>query len=147
MVRFAISTYGRFIANYCTWNLDNLLVGWRFGPVSLGFYKKAYDLFALSTSQLVAPLTSVAVSALSRLNPKSKEFRRSLLGALEMTAFVGMAVGADLTRPQLMPGLRGVQHHAALVEGLERPGDVGRNLGEEAGVRIAVGVERLASRL
>ena len=97
MVRFAISTYGRFIANYCTWNLDNLLVGWRFGPVSLGFYKKAYDLFALSTSQLVTPLTSVAVSALSRLNPKSKEFRRSLLGALEMTAFVGMAVGGDLT--------------------------------------------------
>jgi PST family polysaccharide transporter len=97
MVRFAISTYGRFIANYCTWNLDNLLVGWRFGPVSLGFYKKAYDLFALSTSQLVAPLTSVAVSALSRLNRTSNEFRRSLLGALEMTAFVGMAVGGDLT--------------------------------------------------
>ena len=97
MVRFAISTYGRFIANYCTWNLDNLLVGWRFGPVSLGFYKKAYDLFGLSASQLVAPLTSVAVSALSRLNRTSKEFRRSLLGALEMTAFVGMAVGTDLT--------------------------------------------------
>lgn len=97
MVRFAISTYGRFIANYCTWNLDNLLVGWRFGPVSLGFYKKAYDLFALSTSQLVAPLTSVAVSVLSRLNRTSAEYRRYLLGALEVTAFVSMAVGADLT--------------------------------------------------
>jgi polysaccharide transporter, PST family len=97
MVRFAMSTYGRFIANYCTWNLDNLLVGWRFGAVSLGFYKKAYDLFALPASQLVSPLTSVAVSALSRLNRTSTEFRRSLLGALEITAFVGMAVGADLT--------------------------------------------------
>ncbi len=97
MVRFAMSTYGRFIANYCTWNLDNLLVGWRFGAVSLGFYKKAYDLFALSTSQLVAPLTSVAVSVLSRLNRISTEYRRSLLGALEVTAFLSMAVGADLT--------------------------------------------------
>jgi PST family polysaccharide transporter len=97
MVRFAMSTYGRFIANYCTWNLDNLLVGWRFGPISLGFYKKAYDLFALSASQLVAPLTSVAVSALSRLNRTSIEYRRYLLGALGVTAFVGMAVGADLT--------------------------------------------------
>lgn len=97
MVRFAISTYGRFIANYCTWNLDNLLVGWRFGPVSLGFYKKAYDLFALSASQLVSPLTSVAVSALSRLNRTSTEYRRYLLGALEMTTFVGMAVGSVLT--------------------------------------------------
>jgi PST family polysaccharide transporter len=97
MVRFAMSTYGRFIANYCTWNLDNLLVGWRFGPVSLGFYKKAYDLFALSVSQLTAPLTSVAVSALSRLNKESMQYRRHLLGALEVTAFVGMGLGAALT--------------------------------------------------
>ena len=55
------------------------------------------DLFALSTSQLVAPLTSVAVSVLSRLNRISTEYRRSLLGALEVTAFLSMAVGADLT--------------------------------------------------
>lgn len=97
MVRFALSTYGRFIANYSTWNLDNLLVGWRFGAVPLGFYKKAYDLFALSASQLVAPLTAVAVSALSRLDRDSTLYKRYLLGALGITAFVGMGVGADLT--------------------------------------------------
>jgi PST family polysaccharide transporter len=97
MVRFAMSTYGRFIANYCTWNLDNLLVGWRFGPVSLGFYKKAYDLFSLPASQLVAPLTSVVVSTLSRLNRDSAQYRRYLLRALGLTAFVGMGIGADLT--------------------------------------------------
>src|SRR5260370_17351677 len=34
MVRFAISTYGRFIANYCPWNLSNLLFVWRFAPSS-----------------------------------------------------------------------------------------------------------------
>jgi PST family polysaccharide transporter len=97
MVRFAISTYGRFVANYFTWNLDNLLVGWRFGPVTLGFYKKAYDLFALSASQLTAPLTNVAVSALGRLNRDSMQYRRYLLGAIGVTAFVGMGVGGDLT--------------------------------------------------
>lgn len=97
MVRFAVSTYGRFIANYSTWNLDNLLVGWRFGAVSLGFYKKAYDLFSMSASQLVAPLTSVAVSALSRLDRDSAQYRRYVLSALGVTAFVGMGVGANLT--------------------------------------------------
>jgi O-antigen/teichoic acid export membrane protein len=97
MVRFAMSTYGRFIANYSTWNLDNLLVGWRFGAISLGFYKKAYDLFAMSASQLVAPLTAVAVSALSRLDRESTQYRHYLLGALGVTAFLGMGVGADLT--------------------------------------------------
>ena len=97
MVRFALSTYGRFIANYCTWNTDNLLVGWRLGPVSLGYYKKAYDLFALPASQLVNPLAGVAVAALSRLKSDPAQYRRYLLSALGVIAFVGMAVGADLT--------------------------------------------------
>jgi PST family polysaccharide transporter len=97
MVRFAMNTYGRFIANYSTWNLDNLLIGWRFGSVPLGFYKKAYDLFALSVSQLTAPLTSVAVSALSRLNRDSMQYKRYLLSSLGVIAFVGMGLGADLT--------------------------------------------------
>jgi len=97
MLRFAINAYGRFIANYSTWNLDNLLVGWRFGPAALGFYKKAYDLFALSTSQLTAPLTSVAVATLSRLNHDAAQYRRYLLGSISVMAFVGMGLGGGLT--------------------------------------------------
>lgn len=96
MVQFALRTYGRFMANYCTWNLDNLLIGWRLGPVSLGFYKKAYDLFSLSVSQTTAPLTSVAVSALSRLNQDSERYKRYFLGAFGVTAFLSMGLGADL---------------------------------------------------
>ena len=97
MVRFAMSTYGRFTANYFTWNLDNLLVGWRLGPVPLGFYKKAYDLFVLPTNQLSAPLTAVAVSVLSRLTRDPMQYRRYFLSALSTLAFVGMGLGADLT--------------------------------------------------
>jgi PST family polysaccharide transporter len=97
MVRFAINVYGRFSVNYFARNMDNLLVGWRFDAPTLGFYKKAYDLFALSASQLVSPLTVVAVSALSRLNRYSAEYRRYLVRALAVTAFVGMGVGAGLT--------------------------------------------------
>jgi len=97
MVRFAMNIYGRFTVNYFARNMDNLLVGWRFGSGPLGFYKKAYDLFLLSASQLVSPLTNVAVAALSRLNRDSVEYRRYLLSALGVTAFVGMGLGADLT--------------------------------------------------
>lgn len=96
-VRFATNTYGRFTANYFTWNLDNLLVGWRLGPLQLGFYKKAYDLFVLPANQLSAPLTSVAVSALSRLKQEPAQYRRYFLSALSILAFVGMGFGADLT--------------------------------------------------
>ena len=97
MVRFAVSTYARFVSNYGSNNLDNLLVGWRFGSEALGFYKKAYDLFVLPTNQLSAPLTGVAVAALSRLNRDPAQYKRYFFTALSILAFAGMAIGANLT--------------------------------------------------
>lgn len=97
IVRFAAKVYGQFGLRYSTRNVDNLLVGWRFNAASLGFYKKAFDLFALSASQLTAPLDNVALAALSRLNQDPVRFRRYLANALGIIAFVGLAVSADLT--------------------------------------------------
>jgi polysaccharide transporter, PST family len=97
MVRFAVKVYGQFSVSYSTLNLDNLLVGWRFNAVALGFYKKAYDLFALSASQLTAPLNNVALASLSRLNEDHVRFRRYLANSLGIIAFIGMGVSADLT--------------------------------------------------
>jgi len=96
-LRFAANVYGRFSANYFARNFDNLLVGWQFNAAALGFYKKAYDLFALSASQLTAPLDNVALAALSRLNEDPARFKRYLANSLGIVAFIGMAVGADLT--------------------------------------------------
>jgi PST family polysaccharide transporter len=111
MVTFAVHVYARFTFNYFSRNTDNLLVGWRFGAGSLGFYKKAYDLFALSASQLTAPLANVAVSALSRFKPDSAQYRKFLLNALGVIAFAGMGIsavftliGKDLIRLLLGPG-------------------------------------------
>jgi PST family polysaccharide transporter len=95
MVRFAAHVYGRFTLNYASRNMDNLLVGWRFNAVALGFYKKAYDLFALAG--LAQSLTSVAVSALSKLKQDPEQYKRYLLRALSVAAFVGMGAGAEFT--------------------------------------------------
>ncbi len=97
ILRFAAKVYGQFGLRYSTRNVDNLLVGWGFNAAALGFYKKAYDLFALSASQLTAPLDNVALAALSRLNQDPPRFRRYLASSLGMIAFVGLAVSADLT--------------------------------------------------
>jgi glycosyltransferase involved in cell wall biosynthesis/O-antigen/teichoic acid export membrane protein len=94
---FAMNTYGRFGVNYVTRNTDNLLIGLSFNAQSLGFYKKAYDLFALSATQFVHSLTLVFVSALRRVKRDSDEYRSSLLGALTVMTFFGMGLGADLT--------------------------------------------------
>lgn len=97
VVRFALNVYGRFSFNYFTRNTDNLLVGWRFGSTSLGFYKKAYDLFLLPANQLLAPVSDVVLSTLSRLERGSVEYKKYFLNGLSILAFVGMGTGAGLT--------------------------------------------------
>jgi len=97
IVKFAMHVYARFSVNYFTGNVDNVLVGWCFEAQSLGFYKKAFDLFALPAGVLVSSLTVVAVSALSKLQKDAIQYKRYLLGALAVTAFVGMGLSGDLT--------------------------------------------------
>lgn len=97
LVRFAANTYVRFATGYFSNNMDNFLVGWFLGPVSLGYYKRAFDLFALPSVQLGFSLTNVAVSALSRFQRNLVQYRSHFLGALGIMAFVGMGLSAELT--------------------------------------------------
>jgi O-antigen/teichoic acid export membrane protein len=97
VVGYAFHVYGRYIFSYATRNTDNLLVGWRFGSDALGFYKKAYDLFLLPTSQLIVPVSGVAISTLCKLTQDLAEYRLVFLRALTMLAFAGMGIGACLT--------------------------------------------------
>jgi len=87
----------RFGLNYVTRNTDNLLIGARFSALELGLYKKAYDLFSLSANQFVHSLTIVFVSALSRVEKHSEEYRKNLLSTLTVMALFGMGLAANLT--------------------------------------------------
>jgi O-antigen/teichoic acid export membrane protein len=93
--KFAMNVYSHFAFSYLTRNTDNLLVGWRFGAPALGFYKKAYDLFVLPETQLLAPLSAVVVSTLSRVNRDREQFQRYFLRTISVLALVGMGIGAD----------------------------------------------------
>jgi len=97
MIRFAFHTYGKFALNYGSRNFDNLLVGKYLGISSLGYYKKAYDLFALPASGLTAPLSNIALSALSRYSGDHEIFRQYYLGAISRIAFVSMGLSLFLT--------------------------------------------------
>jgi len=94
-LKFATNVYSHFAFSYSTRNADNLLVGWRYGAQALGFYKKAYDLFVLAETQLLAPLSAVAVSTLSRVSRDRDQFQRYFLRAISVLALVGMGIGAD----------------------------------------------------
>jgi O-antigen/teichoic acid export membrane protein len=97
MLRYAVHVYAQFCVGYSQQNIDNLLVGWRFHATVLGFYKKSYDLFSLTSSQLTAPLNNVALAALSRVKEDHPRFRRNISSSLGMVAFIGMAASANLT--------------------------------------------------
>lgn len=94
-LKFAMNVYAHFAFTYTTHNTDNLLVGWRFGARSLGFYKRAYDLFVMPQTQLLAPLSAVVVSTLSRVQRDPEQFRRYFLRTISVLALVGMGIGAD----------------------------------------------------
>jgi PST family polysaccharide transporter len=94
-VLFAAHVFARFGTSYITRNTDNLLVGWRFGAASMGLYKKAYDLFALSSNQILSAFP-VGVSTLSRLTKSPVQYRRYFLGGLSILALIGMAASGEL---------------------------------------------------
>lgn len=94
--KFAMNVYSHFAFSYLTRNTDNLFVGWRFGNRALGFYKKAYDLFVLPETQLLAPLSAVVVSTLSRVSRDQEQFRRYFLRTVSVLTLLGMGIGADL---------------------------------------------------
>ena len=96
-MKFATSVYSHYAFNYATRNTDNLLVGWRFGAPALGFYKRAYDLFVLPESQLIAPISAVVVTTLSRLSDDRAQYQRYFLSGISVLAFVGMGIGIDIT--------------------------------------------------
>lgn len=97
LLKFAMNTYGNFATNYLSRNLDKILIGWRHGAQSLGYYERAYYLFMMPVSQLSYPLTSVAVATLSRLRDDTEQYCSYYLKALSVLALVGMPLSAILT--------------------------------------------------
>ncbi|MFC5342762.1 lipopolysaccharide biosynthesis protein [Brevundimonas staleyi] len=69
--------------------LDNILIGWRWGEAALGPYALAYRLFFTPVQQLSQPLEEVMVPTLSKLRDDPARYRRGYLGVLRMLALVG----------------------------------------------------------
>lgn len=86
-------------------HLDKLLVGACFGATALGFYGRAHAVALLPFAQIHAPLGSVAVPALARLQREPARFRAAYLRILRLTLLAGLPLMAamvvlahDLTR-------------------------------------------------
>jgi len=101
MLAFGGNLTGFSLVDYFSRNLDNVLIGWRWREQQLGFYSRAYQLLLLPLQQINAPLASVAIPTLSRLQDDPARYRRYYCNAMSLLAYVatpfivGMIVLSD----------------------------------------------------
>ncbi len=90
MLAFGGNLTGFNFVNYFARNADNLLIGKFWGTGSLGLYSKAYSLLTFPLRQLNAPLSAVAIPALSRLQDSPEQFRKYYLKVISLICFITM---------------------------------------------------------
>lgn len=90
MVAFGANLTGFNFVNYFARNADNLIIGWWWGPVSLGFYERTYRLLLFPMQQVPPALSTVVIPALSRLRDSPERYRRAYLSAVRPLVWVGM---------------------------------------------------------
>lgn len=86
MIAFGGHLTGSNLLNYFSRNLDNLLIGWILGPSVLGLYSKAYNILMVPIRQINAPITSVALPAVSQLQENAARFNSYILNLVSMAA-------------------------------------------------------------
>jgi PST family polysaccharide transporter len=82
------------LVNYFARNFDNILIGRFHGAEPLGLYSRAYSLLMLPIGQITAPMTAVAVPALSRLQKEPERYRSYYLQAIKIIAYISMPLVA-----------------------------------------------------
>lgn len=105
MVSFGAGITGFNFANYFARNLDQILIGRRWGNQELGLYDRANRLLLFPLQQIINPIGRVMVPALSRIIEDPDRYRRVYLRVVPMLLFValpGVAVAiatADILIP------------------------------------------------
>ncbi len=93
---FSLNLTGVMMMNFLHRQVDNLLIGWRWGAAELGYYSRAYTLLMLPLNLVTGPLSSAIIPALSRLQDDPEKWRRAYLDALSVVTIIGGAMAAIL---------------------------------------------------
>jgi PST family polysaccharide transporter len=101
LLGFGASVTGAQLSVAFARSLDQILIGWLWGPVVLGFYERTTRLLLVPINTINAPVYATAMPALSRLLDQPARYRSMFsqvmqkLGLLTMPAFALAAVTAD----------------------------------------------------
>ena len=90
MLAFGGNLTGFNVIQYFVANFDKILIGRYLGANPLGLFTKAYNLLLLPIRQVNAPISAVAIPALSRLQDDMKRYRKYYLKAVSIISFITM---------------------------------------------------------
>ena len=88
LLRFGACLTSSKLMVYLFRNADNALIGWWWGAGPLGLYSKAYGLLMLPINQVNAPMSGVAIPALSRVQGDPERVRRIFLHGYAILASI-----------------------------------------------------------
>lgn len=102
LVSFGLGFAGTQVLGYVTRNVDSVLIGRLWGPTTLGFYDRAFQLSVVPVNQINTPMTKVALPVLSRVVDEEARFERGLRSAQLIACYVTatvLCVAAGLAGP------------------------------------------------
>lgn len=94
MLAYGGNLTGFGLVNYFSRNLDNVLIGRRWGSGQLGLYAQAYRLVLLPIQQINNPINSVALPTLSSLQTEPEKYSRYYYKAILLITTLGMPIVA-----------------------------------------------------
>lgn len=92
MLAYGGNMTGFGVVNYFSRNLDNVLIGRRWGSEELGLYAQAYKLVLLPIEQINNPVTSVALPTLSSLQSEPEEYCKYYYKAMLSISALGLPI-------------------------------------------------------
>ncbi|CCD99473.1 lipopolysaccharide biosynthesis protein [Bradyrhizobium sp. STM 3809] len=95
-LHFGVYLTGFSVVNFFHRQLDNIIIGSRFGASELGYYSRSYQLMLMPLNLFNGPLSSSVEPSLSRLQNEPERWRQALLDALGLVMFLGAGVAAGL---------------------------------------------------
>jgi O-antigen/teichoic acid export membrane protein len=94
MLAYGGNLTGFSLVNYFSRNLDNVLIGRRWGSQQLGLYAQAYKLLLLPIQQINNPIHNVALPTLSSLQTEPEKYSRYYYKAILLISTLGMPMVA-----------------------------------------------------
>lgn len=92
MLAFGGNLTGFTLIRYPANSLDRALIGWQTGAAPLGLYSKCFELLGPVASYVTMPISTVAISALSRLVTAPAEYRIVFRGFLQAVALFSVFI-------------------------------------------------------